>query len=216
MRQSAPLDAPEIARLIRVIWSDHNPDPAWIARVILESSHAMLIETAGDQVVGFVDSFATVSANGTLRWEVDLLGVHPDYRGRGIGQRLVSGAVEAGRQFGAEVTRALVQIDNEASLNTFRSCGFTADDPVSDLYISGAAVEGDAPVPTEAYLISVSTLTYSGVWVEGAASAEALRAAQAIRARYGWSVAGAVLEAGTTVPDEFEWVGRYRWITRGR
>ena len=206
-------DAPEIANLIRAVWADHNPDPDWIARVSLESNHATLVETRGDDLIGFVDAFSTVAADGVLRWEVDLLGVAPAWRGRGVAGRLVQRAVEVGRERGARRARALVRIDNTASLRVFERCGFAAEPTICRLYVSDAAPLEAQPTPDDAFLLTVSTLTYSGVWIEGEQSAAALRCAQAVRARFGWDTAGAVMPAHHPAPQDYDFVGEYRWLT---
>ncbi len=68
--------------------------------------------------------------------------------------------------------------------------------------------------PPSAYLIPVSTLTYGGVWVEGAQTASALHFAQTVRARFGWDVAGAVLPANVAAPHGCDFGGHYRWLIR--
>ncbi len=214
MRRATAGDAPEIASLIQAVWADHNPDPAWIARVSLESNHATLVETNGDDLIGFVDAFSTVAADGVLRWEVDLLGVHPEWRGRGIARRLVARVVEIGQEQGAQFARALVRVDNVASLRVFERCGFVAEPTVCRLYVADAAPTAAIVAPPDAYLIAVSTLTYSGVWVEGAQTDAALRSAQAVRARFGWDTAGAVIPADQPAAAGCECVGDYRWLLR--
>jgi ribosomal protein S18 acetylase RimI-like enzyme len=214
MRQAVQTDAPALAQLLQATGLDDNPDPEWIARVILETNHATLVEQDGNHLTGFVDSFTTGASDGRLRWEIDLLGVHPDYRGRGIAQELVRASVESGRQMGASLARALVRTDNRASLNTFMRCGFTLLDETHDLYISSSASSARLSAPPGSHLISVCTLTYSGVWVEGRLSPEALRCAQSARARFGWDVAGGVIPAGGLAAEEagYEWAGQYRWL----
>lgn len=214
MRQVSHADAPGVARLIHEIWSDHNPNPDRIARVSLETNHTTVIAEADNTVIGFVDGFTTISRDGVLRWEIDLLGVHPDHRGRGVAQALIAASVEAGRQTGATQTRALVQIDNAASLTAFRRCGFAPDEAIRELFVSGENRQDRPIAPPGAHLISVTTLTYSGVWVEGRLSFQALRCAQAARTRFGWDVAGAVIPEGMVAAQQagYDGVGRYRWL----
>ncbi|MFN8560636.1 MAG: hypothetical protein U0703_03155 [Anaerolineae bacterium] len=80
--------------------------------------------------------------------------------------------------------------------------------------VSGAACDERLTAPPGAHLISVTTYTYSGIWVEGRLSLEALRCARSIRTRYGWDVAGAVIPEGTfdQTPEGYAVVGRYRWL----
>jgi ribosomal protein S18 acetylase RimI-like enzyme len=214
MRLVTSTDAPGIARLIHEVWPDHNPNPARIARVSLESGHTTVIEADGSAVIGFADGFTTVSSDGVLRWEVDLLGVQPAYRGRGIAQALIAASVEAGRRAGAVTARALVEIENAPSQAAFRRCGFTASESIYELFVSGESLRGRLLEPPGAHLVSVATLTYGGVWVEGKVSFEALRCAQRARTRYGWDVAGTVIPEETIEAERvgYERVGRYRWL----
>ncbi len=185
---------------------------------VSKSNHVTLLETSGDgALIGFVDGFSTASSEGVCRWEVDLLGVHPDHRGRGVAQRLIRASVAAGRELGAATARALVKLDNAASRAAFLRCGFAPDETVCDLYVSDQAAAGRVSAPEDAYLIPVSTLTYGGVWVEGVQSAEALRAAQRARTRYGWDFAGAVIPVRTLAMAEtgYALVGEYRWLRLG-
>lgn len=214
MRNLQQADAPELARLIQTIWPHNNPNIERIARVSLENNHCTLVERDGERLVGFVDAFTTGAQNGALRWEIDLLGVHPDHRGRGIAQVLVGAAIDAGRRFGAGTLRALVKVDNSASLNTFRRCGFASDEATYDLCISDQVVTESVAPAAGTHFVSVSTLTYGGIWIEGAQTPESLRGAQAIRTRYGWDVAGAVIPTGTHAAESlgYEIAGQYRWL----
>ncbi len=212
MRKLQPNDAPELARLIHMIWPDDNPDPARIARVSLDSSKLTLIEEAAGQMVGFVAAFPTISVEGTRRWEVDLLGVHPDYRNRGIARQLVSVATEAGRDHGAQVARALIRIGNTASLNTFFRCGFTLNPTVRNLYVADG--EGaDSPVLLPGlHLVPVETLTYAGTWVEGALSLDNLFFSRAV----GSGTVGALIPADAldAAAAGFECVSQMQWVIR--
>lgn len=217
MRLIVPEDAPELARLIHEVWTDHNLNPERIARVSLESDHTTVIEESSGEQIGFAHGFMTVAGDGVLRWEVDLLGVHPAHRGRGIAQRLIAASIETGRSMGAATTRALVRIDNEPSLAAFQCCGFMPDASVCNLYVSGENWHLPLAAPPDAHLIAVTTLTYSGVWVEGRLSFDALRCAQAVRTRYGWESAGVVIPEGVFAVETvgYELAGRYRWLRRG-
>lgn len=215
MRQITQSDAPKLAQLIRATGLDDNPDPERIARVSLESNHVTLIETAADgELIGFVDAFSTVAQDGTSRWEVDLLGVHPNYWGKGIARSLVREVAKVGRETGMTQARALVKISNDASAMAFQRCGFTPFGSLCDLVVSDAPVSDQLSAPADAHLISVATLTYSGLWVEGNQSSEALRCAQSVRVRYGWDVAGAVIPEDDYIEGAgYQSAGKYRWLT---
>jgi ribosomal protein S18 acetylase RimI-like enzyme len=212
MRQVTPEDAPELARLIQSVGLDDNPNGDWIARVILSTTRVTLVEEADGAMVGFIDAFMTVSAEGVPRWEVDLVGVHPNYRGRGIAQRLINASVDAGREQGAQLIQALIHVDNKASAGAFRRCSFVEAQSTRELYVSDTPIDDIPPaLACPAHLIPVSTLTYSGVWIEADHSSESLRAARAVRAKYDWFIAGALLPTGSPPPEAFARVGEYRW-----
>jgi len=217
MRQITQTEAPALAQLIRATGLDHNPDPERIARVSLESNHVTLIETASDEsLIGFVDAFSTISQEGILRWEVDLLGVHPAYRGQGIAQSLIREVVRRGQVFGATTSRALVHVENAASASAFQRCGFTLNSAIRQLFVSDdQPATGSSSLPPETYLLPVTTLTYSGVWVEGVVSPQALRCAQAVRARYHWMIAGALsVDSHMARGTGYHMVGSYRWLNQ--
>jgi ribosomal protein S18 acetylase RimI-like enzyme len=214
MRQVTQADAPALAQLIMETGLDDTPDSEWIARVILSTSRVTVVETADDgALIGFVDAFMTVSADGVPRWEVDLLGVHPNCRGRGIAQRLIAASVEAGREQGAQVIRALIHVNNGASAGAFRRVGFVPAQSTRELYVSDQPVDEADTSPPAAHLIPVCTLTYTGIWIEADHSPQSLRAARAARAKYGWLIAGALLPTGVPAPESFARVGEYRWWT---
>ena len=213
IRRAVPGDAASLARLIELIWHDDKPSADPIARASSDTNRATFVFDDG-KIAGFVDAFSTISAEGVCRWEVDLLGVRADVQGKGFGRALVAAALEAGRDFGATMAQALVRTDNAAALKTFMRCGFAVDDAIQGLYVSDRDVDERLPTPTGACLLSVMTLTYSGVWVEGDWSAETLHYAQAVRTRYRWDVAGAVIPTGRGSAAEtgYDLAGQYHWL----
>lgn len=212
MRQVTPADAAELARLIHAVGLDDNPNADRIASVIRSTTRSTLVEeNEAGELIGFVDAFMTVSSEGLPRWEIDLLGTHPEYRGRGIAQRLISASVESGRAQGAQRIRALIHVDNAASAHAFQRVGFQSTQTTRELYISNQPAVTSLIPPDRAHLIPVCTLTYSGIWIEADQSSQALLAGRAIRTKYDWFIAGALLPTGTPVPESYVSVGTYRW-----
>lgn len=220
IRRATPTDSLPIAAVKRACWPDDSTAPDQIAVTMTEPDHAMFVSLQAGVVAGFVDGFLTLAADGTRRWEVDLLAVHPSQQRRGLGHELTATCTAAGREFGATVARAFIHVDNKASQHTFERCGYRPDPQERTLLISTAstptAVE---PLPAAAHLVPVVTLNYSGLWIEGQLSAAALTTAQTVCARHGWDVAGAMIPAAqaATIPTAldlgFQRIGAYRqWI----
>ena len=94
-----------------------GPQRAWLA-------------VTGERVIGFVVAFPTEGLRG-MCWEIDLLAVHPDWRGRGLAGRLVRAAAAEGvHALCRAVTpraRAAVAVENDASARAFTRTGFQAD-----------------------------------------------------------------------------------------
>jgi ribosomal protein S18 acetylase RimI-like enzyme len=101
-------ESPYGAEDVRAMLST-GPQQAWLA-------------IAGDKVVGFVIAFLTHDRSGA-RWEIDVLAVHPDYSGRGLGTRLIRTAAAHGVGI-ARRARAVVATDNPASARAFARAGF--------------------------------------------------------------------------------------------
>lgn len=92
----------------------------------------------GNRVGGFVIAFPTEGLRG-MCWEIDLLAVHPEWRGRGLAGRLIRVAAAEGahalRRTVAPMARAAVATDNGASARAFSRIGFRAGPEACDLLI---------------------------------------------------------------------------------
>jgi ribosomal protein S18 acetylase RimI-like enzyme len=130
-----PYDAEQVCRLLT-----HGPLRAWVADV-------------GGSVAGFVVALPTRAARGP-GWEIDLLAVHPDHQGRGIGTALVS-AARANNPNPSARQRAVVATANAASARAFRRAGFQPA-PVSCRLLR-YAVHGRHPRPPVVMGIGAST-----------------------------------------------------------
>ncbi len=217
IRLAAPRDAAGIAAVMRDAWPKEGADAARIEFVLLAGGRATFVAVAGGAVVGFVDGFWTVSADGARRWEVDLLAVAGTYRGQRLGERLVRASTEAGQQAGAHMARALIHLENAASQRTFARCRYEPDLARFVLLTSTHPVDYSAVVVPDARLISVTTFRYAGLWLEGTLGEEAFRAGRAGLARQGREVVGALVEAEDTALRRaaeaagYTPVGEYRW-----
>jgi [ribosomal protein S18]-alanine N-acetyltransferase len=198
IRPATPDDAPTIARLKQEVWPDDTADSAEIASAIQHPDHASHIAFMENEPAGFIDGFTTNAANGVLRWEADLLAVVPAYRGQGIGTQLIQANIEAGKSRSVAFCRALVRVSNLSAERAFERAGYTTDGSIYALYVTRAASEVDSAVVESAHFVPVCTFGYSGIWLEGKITGEAVRAARALSARLEGQIAGAVIARDDT------------------
>jgi GNAT superfamily N-acetyltransferase len=202
-------DAAALTALKHAIWQDDNPDVEAIASVIRAPRMTLMADLDG-QAAGFVDAFATLSAERVPRWEVDLLGVHPAVRGRGVGKGLLEVVLSAGQQAGLTQARGLVELNNTASQRTFARCGFTPSGTPCALMICTADVEPTAPAPG-AHLVPVMTYNYLGLWLENLHTPEGFIYAAGEKTARGLGLAGAVVPlADADALAAAEWAGYWR------
>ena len=224
IRRATPRDAAAIAAIIMEAFGDRiEADAAHIAQVL--NQHDNFIAECGDRVVGFVGNFVTRSASGRLRYELDLLAVALDARGGGIGAQLVDASIDAALSANAHVVRTLVASRNSAMQRLCRTRRFTRDPIRYVLYVAGAqvwrgAAERQGTVDaSEAHLIPVETLTYSGIWLEGRISQSSIDEANRRAYGRGMSRIGAVLPrndeaaAQLLAANRFDRVDDYDWWT---
>jgi GNAT superfamily N-acetyltransferase len=100
-----------------------------------------------DEMCGFVVAFPIANLQG-LWWEIDLLAVHPDWEGQGIGRELIRSAAGAGSDLGCRA-RAVISDRNPRSARAFAAAGFQqTPDPCSLLiYRLDGPVPRGYPVP---------------------------------------------------------------------
>jgi GNAT superfamily N-acetyltransferase len=223
IRLATPDDVANITRIKNATWQTDPSDIDLIASAITRSDHVSHIACVEDIPAGFVSGFTTLSSEGVIRWEVDLLAVQPEHQGKGIAPQLIEASAQSGREQGASLARALVAFGNTPAEKSFTHCGFQPDEYTSELYITqGNPEASDVYKRMTAHLITVETFSYRGVWIEEASTLNDFQFASKVISRlsvYGWHLAGAVIpptnpkaikaaeEAG------YEHVGQYRnWM----
>src|SRR4051812_13229825 len=118
-RRATEIDAPALASLKQTVWPQEGAvDLVHPVNALRAPAHATYVAVDNDMIIGFASGFPTRSSTGNLRWEVELLAVHPDYRGQQIGVKLVQLSTKAGHAQGAVLARGLVASDNIASQRT--------------------------------------------------------------------------------------------------
>lgn len=217
IRRATQEDASSIARLVELSFGETVSASA-VAKTLSEERGVTHIAEERGTIIGFIDGFPTISQSKGVRWELDLLAIHPEYRGRGIGRALIDASTWAGRQQGARVSRALVAVTNTPMHRAMTSCHYLVNLPIAGLVICQSLP--DLPVdgsPHEAHLIPVKTIRYTGIWIEGKISLEALQAAESLRVKTASDRCGAVIPMDETTTLQllhqagFEHVGLYQW-----
>ncbi|MBZ0294986.1 MAG: GNAT family N-acetyltransferase [Anaerolineae bacterium] len=210
--------AEALSTLMRSVWADISLDPAYIHSLLAQPDRATYLAVEGGQLIGFVDGFMTQISSQEPRWEVDLLGVHPDYRGRGMATALVKKSTQFGKQAGAHSGRCLIAAGNTGSEKAFAHSGYQSAAEAGWLYVFS---EDQAPPVMEQAiglrLIPVQTLNYRGLWIEDVFSPACLAAGAAERIQRQVDVAGAVIpeSSGDSIAAAeklgFKLVGQYRY-----
>ncbi len=219
IRPATCADGPAIARIGRqALGEDIAHEEPRVQGILREE--LTFVATGAGEVLGFVSNFLTRSAGGAARFELDLLAVAPEARGRGIGGRLVSHSLARARKSEARRLRALVAAGNLAMQRICKRHHFTRSDETYGLYVAEARPPGaEAAADHGGHLVQVDTLAYSGIWLEGAISPAAVEAGFAQAARADSSRVGAVIPksdrrtAALLFARRFEAIGDYHWWT---
>jgi ribosomal protein S18 acetylase RimI-like enzyme len=92
---------------------------AAIRRQLRAKSNHYLGAFDGKRLVGTV-----LGTHDTRKAWINRLAVHPDYRRRGLGKRLIRACERALRSEGLEMFTALIEPENKSSVRVFRSAGY--------------------------------------------------------------------------------------------
>lgn len=81
-----------------------------------------LVATDGWRVVGYCGMRIVLDEA-----HITNMCVRPEYRGRGVGRRLLQGLKEEARHKGAHAMTLEVRVSNKAALKLYKDCGFTIE-----------------------------------------------------------------------------------------
>ena len=215
IRSARTGDAPALVKIKQHTWPQEEVHLHQVQRVLTDPAHAVFVAEVDGILAGFVDGFSTVSADGELRWEVDLLAVDPDWRGRQLGQKLVLASLNTGREREAQFARALIQVENTASQISFERCGFCPlGDPLCLLVAHKAACDKLADAGS-GHMLTVNTINYRGLWLEEDASPASLAAARAACFQAGLDLVGVLVHRRDLQDNHinlgFSLAGVYQW-----
>lgn len=145
--ESSLADARGLLAVERATFNESPYSAGEIRRMLTGGSQRAWLALGDGAVVGFVAAFPTWGLTGR-RWEIDLLAVHPDWRGQGIATGLIRASAEGGAHL-AKQARAVVATDNTASARAFARAGFHSEPQTRQLliYRTGDQAAQPAPVP---------------------------------------------------------------------
>lgn len=218
---------------IRPATADDAPAMAMISRASLNAEmdetrlrHLLLVKrgftfaaVSSGRVVGFADYFLTISQNDDIRLELDLLAVHPQARGRGIGRELIRAGIKQAKRLDVSILRALVAADNTAMQSLCAALGLQPSHENSALFVTSPRPTSPHQNNAKSILIPVETLTYDGIWIEGDIDQTAIDNALFIAHARKFTTVGAVVPSQNAAAqslfqaNHFTCLGKYDWWT---
>jgi ribosomal protein S18 acetylase RimI-like enzyme len=133
IRPAIPDDIPPLCDLLALLFAqeaDFSPDAARQERglrLIIEQPQAGRIycATKGDSIIGMVSILFTVStAEGGQAATLEDMIVHPGWRHRGIGERLLQEAIHFAREAGCRRITLLTDVANTSAARFYGRAGF--------------------------------------------------------------------------------------------
>ena len=218
IRRATPEDAGAIASLAAEALATQTEADAPRVRKLLDGG-LTFVAKSDEAIVGFASSFFTSDLKGSRRFELDLLAVAPGVRGCGVGGRLIEASLVAARDSKPALIRALVRSNNGSMQRLCRRHGFTVSPGKHQLYVAVPRPVVRHRQKHQAQLIPVETLTYSGIWLEGELSQEAIEDALRTASQSDMSTIGAVIPSDALHvidllrANAFNGVGEYDWWT---
>ena len=133
----ARLSLPEAEALLAVeqqSLGDSPYTPQKILAVMQRPEHYAYVAALGDELVGFCSCLETPAAD-ERRLEIDMLGVVPVHRRRGLASRLITRAVAEANTRGIHVFRGAVAVGDTASQRAFQHAGLNRSSYPFDLLV---------------------------------------------------------------------------------
>jgi len=115
----------ELERLcFSIPWS-----PAAIEEAFSNELYRFAVAEERGEIVGYAN-FRIVADEG----EIERVAVHPDFRRRGYGRKLMEAMVGYSREKGVRDMTLDVRVNNEKAINLYESCGFSEEGRRKDYY----------------------------------------------------------------------------------
>ena len=125
-------DIPAIYEIERLCFKDPYELPLLQMYYAISRSLFLVAEKEG-RVVGYAIGLAKKWGEG----HVISIAVHPEWRRRGVGKRLMLQLLEKMRRMGVRWVRLEVRVSNEAAINLYRRLGFSIERVLKGYYRDG-------------------------------------------------------------------------------
>ena len=125
-------DIPAIYEIERLCFKDPYELPLLEMYYAISRSLFLVAEKEG-RVVGYAIGLAKKWGEG----HVISIAVHPEWRRRGVGKRLMLQLLEKMRRMGVRWVRLEVRVSNEAAINLYRRLGFSIEGVLKGYYRDG-------------------------------------------------------------------------------
>ena len=118
-------------KYLTMLEAQPEPDTLRFVKSNLENGNPMMVALAGDKVIGWCDVrrefFPSRAHRGTLG-----IGLLPEWRGRGVGRRLLEATLAQARRSGFKRIELDVHADNSRAIAFYEKVGFVREGVVRD------------------------------------------------------------------------------------
>ena len=118
-------------KYLTMLEAQPEPDTLRFVKSNLENGNPMMVALAGDKVIGWCDVrrefFPSRAHRGTLG-----MGLLPEWRGRGVGRRLLEATLAQARRSGFKRIELDVHADNPRAISLYERAGFVREGIVRD------------------------------------------------------------------------------------
>ena len=118
-------------KYLTMLEAQPEPDTLRFVKSNLENGNPMMVALAGDKVIGWCDVrrefFPSRAHRGTLG-----IGLLPEWRGRGVGRRLLEATLTQARRSGFKRIELDVHADNSRAIALYEKAGFVREGVVRD------------------------------------------------------------------------------------
>jgi RimJ/RimL family protein N-acetyltransferase len=118
-------------KYLTLLEAQPEPDTLRFVKRNLENGNPMMVALAGGKVVGWCDirreAFPSRAHRGTLG-----MGLLPEWRGRGVGRRLLDATLAQARRSGFKRIELDVHADNPRAIALYEKAGFVREGTIRD------------------------------------------------------------------------------------